>query len=248
MIEVSKRNLSAVLATAAVVIPARDEAADIGCVVARARALGLAVIVVDDFSSDGTADIASAAGARVLRLPFHAGSWAALQTGIRAALASGYQWTITLDADGQHDPEDIPRLLDAVLARDQGPNVVVASCVARGNRRRRLAWWALRRLSGLKVGDLTSGFRLYDQAAMKVLASSECTLLEYQDVGVLLHLHRSGLQLDEFEVDMNPRCHGQSRIFSSWRVVGHYLIYSALISVTRRAFRRSESVGGEFAR
>ena len=230
------------ISTAVAVIPARDEAADIGRVVAGARDLGLAVIVVDDFSSDRTAAEAGAAGARVLRLPFHAGSWTAMQTGIRAAVAAGYQWTITLDGDGQHDPQHIPQMLEFARARETAPNVVVGSCVARGNRRRKLAWRVLRLMSGLKVADLTSGFRLYDRQAMELLADSECTLLEYQDVGVLLHLHCRGLVLSEHEVAMQPRCHGQSRIFSSWRVVGHYLIYSALISLTRRAYGRSVRV------
>ena len=222
-----------------VVIPARNEAADIGSVVSAARALDLTVMVVDDCSTDDTGAMARAAGARVLRLPFHAGSWTAMQAGIRAALASGFLWTITLDGDGQHDPKDIPRLMEHALASQVPPNVVVGSCVARGNRRRKIAWRVFRFLSGLKVADLTSGFRLYDRAAMELLAGCGCTLLEYQDVGVLLHLHRRGLSIEEMEVDMCPRNHGQSRIFSSWRVVGHYLIYSALISITRRAYWRS---------
>ena len=239
------------MATTAVVIPARDEAADIGTVVAATRQLGLPAIVVDDFSSDDTAAVARRAGARVLRMPFHAGSWAAMQTGIRAALEGDYEWTVTLDADGQHDPKDIPRLLqhagDPAGDPESSASVVVASCVARGNLRRKLAWRVLRLLSGLGIADLTSGFRLYDRRAMEILGSSECTLLEYQDVGVLLHLHRQGLHMREFEVDMCPRCHGQSRIFRSWWAVGHYLVYSALVSLTRRSYSRSGTFAGEYA-
>jgi glycosyltransferase involved in cell wall biosynthesis len=229
------------------VIPARNEAADIGAIVARVRDLGLGVIVVDDFSSDDTVAEAQAAGARVLRLPFHAGAWTAMQTGIRAAVASGYQRTVTLDGDGQHEPADIPGLLTRMESPDSPPNVIVASCTKRGNRRRRLAWRVLRMLSGLKVADLTSGFRLYDRSAMEYLAESECTLLEYQDVGVLLHLHLRGMNLEEFQVQMRPRCHGQSRIFSSWRVVGHYLIYSALLSITRRKYLSSARLSKQAA-
>lgn len=218
------------------VIPARDEAADIGAVVRRVREIGLAVIVVDDFSSDETRAEARAAGARVLRLPFHAGSWTAMQTGLRAAVAAGFDWAVTLDGDGQHDPRDIPRLFDHLECSEPVPSVLVASCTKRGNRRRKLAWSVLRLLSGLSVADLTSGFRVYDRSAMEYLADSECTLLEYQDIGVLLHLHRRGMRLEEIPVEMRPRCHGQSRIFSSWRVVGHYLIYSTLLSITRRRY------------
>lgn len=235
------------MAETAVVIPARDESADIGAVVAATRRLGLQAIVVDDFSSDDTAAVAKRAGARVLRMPFHAGSWVAMQTGIRAALAEGYQWTVTLDADGQHDPNDIPRLFEYVHDEETSASVVVASCVARGNLRRKLAWRVLRLLSGLGIADLTSGFRLYDRRAMEVLGGGGCTLLEYQDVGVLLHLHRQGLRMVEFEVDMSPRCHGKSKIFRSWWAVGHYLIYSSLVSLTRRSYSRSVAFAGECA-
>lgn len=96
----------------------------------------------------------------------------------------------------------------------------MASCVARGNLRRKLAWRVLRLLSGLQVADLTSGFRVYGLEAMRVVAGRDCTLLEYQDVGVLLQLHRRGLRIEELDVDMRPRCHGKSRIFRSWVAVG----------------------------
>ena len=230
------------------VIPARDEAADIGHVVRGVRASGIQCIVVDDFSGDGTADVARRAGARVLRLPIHAGSWTALQTGFRAARAAGCDQVITLDGDGQHDPADIPQLIDFAGRRRRSGvrcDVVIASCVSRGNRRRKLAWRFLRLMSGLGVADLTSGFRLYGQEALDLLASSECTLLEYQDVGVLLHLHNKGMALAEVGVGMKPRCHGQSRIFSSWRVVGHYLVYSTLLSLTRRRYGFGRT--GDFA-
>ncbi len=233
------------IAGTAVVIPAQDEAADIGDVVARARAIGLDVFVVDDFSIDDTATIARQAGARVLRLPFHAGSWAATQTGIRAALDKGYERVVTLDADGQHDPEDIPRLLEHMADAESEPGLIVASCLARGNLRRKLAWRVLRLLSGLQVADLTSGFRVYGLEAMRVVAGRDCTLLEYQDVGVLLQLHRRGLRIEEFDVDMSPRCHGQSRIFRSWFAVGRYLVYSTLVSITRRAYGRSPAYADE---
>lgn len=231
------------IASTAAVIPAQDEAAGIGEVVARTRAVGLPVFVVDDCSADRTAAIARRAGARVLRLPFHAGAWAATQTGIRAALADGYQQVVTLDADGQHQPEDIPRLLDCMA--QSGPDLVVASCIARGNRRRKLAWRLLRLLSGLQVADLTSGYRVYGHDAMRVVAGRDCTLLEYQDVGVLLQLHRRGLRIEELDVAMNPRGHGQSRIFRSWFAVGRYLVYSTLVSITRRAYGRSPAAADE---
>lgn len=217
-----------------IVIPARDEAADVGDVVRRAVACGFPVVVVDDHSVDATAEVATRAGAEVLRLPFHAGCWAAIQTGMRHALAKGYRHVVTLDADGQHNPEDVTALV-AEMDQDNAPSVVIASCPDRANQRRRMAWRVLRWLSGLQISDLTSGFRVYDRSAVELLASSHCTLLEYQDVGVLLKLCHRKLKIIEREVSMRPRSHGRSRIFSSWPVVFYYLAYSCLIGTSRRA-------------
>jgi len=223
-----------------VVIPARDEAADVGEVVESVVATGMPVVVIDDYSADGTADIARRAGASVLQLPFHAGAWAAIQAGMRFAVARGFEFVATLDADGQHDPVDLETLLHRMDADDR-PNVVLGACVERANKRRRLAWRVLRWLSGLDVRDLTSGFRVYDRKAMDLLARPHQTLLEYQDVGVLLCLHAHGMQVREIEVPMRARRHGISRIFRSWPLVVYYLIYSSLIGTSRRG-RQTEEV------
>ncbi|MGK7297303.1 MAG: glycosyltransferase family 2 protein [Candidatus Wenzhouxiangella sp. M2_3B_020] len=222
------------------VIPARDEAADVAGVVRKIRGLGFPVVVVDDYSSDRTAEIAAAAGAVALRLPFHAGSWAAIQTGMRYASSLGCDYVITVDADGQHEPEEIGTLFDA-LHEAPASNVVIGACVDRANRRRRVAWRFLRWLSGLDVQDLTSGFRIYDRRAIGLLSREDQTLLEYQDVGVLLCLRTEGLAIRETQVEMLPRRHGISRIFRSWPLVAYYLIYSTLIGTSRRAHARRRS-------
>lgn len=216
-----------------VVIPARDEEADVGAVVKRVLALGFGAVVVDDHSSDGTRESARNAGATVLELPFHAGSWAAIQAGMRYALHNNCSHVVTLDADGQHNPEDIPALL-GLMSTGDSPNVVIGACVERANRRRRLAWRVLRWLSGLRVDDLTSGFRAYDRTAVELLARQRHTLLEYQDVGVLLCLGHADLKIAEVDVPMQARCHGMSRIFNSWPMVAYYLVYSTLIGGSRR--------------
>lgn len=215
------------------VVPARDEQADVGAVVKRVIASGFEAIVVDDHSTDRTREVARAAGATVLELPFHSGSWAAIQTGLRYAQHCGCSHVVTLDADGQHNPEDIANLLGGMDAPDS-PNVVIGACVERANRRRRIAWRTLRWFSGLQINDLTSGFRVYDRAAVDLLASQQHTLIEYQDVGVLLCLRQSNLRISEIGVDMQARCHGMSRIFNSWPMVAYYLIYTALIGSSRR--------------
>ncbi len=228
--------MSTVRAQTLVIIPAQNEAAVIAPIVDRVKALGLDVLVVDDFSKDTTAQEAQEAGARVIQLSFHAGAWAAMQTGIQVAWAEGYDYVVTMDGDGQHAPEDIPKLLDAIQDTAHRTHVVIGSCLSRGNKRRRVAWRLLRLISGVCVKDITSGFRIYDRQAIEILSATDCTLLEYQDIGVLLHLHRLGLSMREVPVEMGARQQGQSRIFSSWGVVAYYMAYSILLSISRRAY------------
>lgn len=104
------------------VIPAHDEEPRIGLVVLVARE-HLAVIVVDDGSGDATAAVARAAGARVLEQRPNQGKGAALRTGFQRALDEGADAILTLDADGQHDPAEIPGFLAAwaALPADQEP-------------------------------------------------------------------------------------------------------------------------------
>ncbi|MCG5526265.1 glycosyltransferase family 2 protein [Ectothiorhodospira haloalkaliphila] len=117
------------------------------------------VIVVDDGSTDDTADKARAAGAHVITHPYSMGNGAAIKTGARAADADVL---IFMDADGQHDPADIPRMLEAL---DKGYDMVVGARQkgSQANRGRGLANAFYNRLAsymtGHKVEDLTSGFR-----------------------------------------------------------------------------------------
>ena len=98
---------------------------------------------------------------------------------------------------------------------------------------RRIAWHWFRLLTGLNVTDLTSGFRCYRGDALRVLASSEATLLDYQDVGTLLMLRRAGLSVVEVPVRMNERVAGASRIFGSWLKVARYMAITTLLCLSR---------------
>jgi glycosyltransferase involved in cell wall biosynthesis len=158
-------------------IPGFNEAARIGTVVVAARE-HLPVLVVDDGSSDATSDRAREAGATVLRQEPNQGKGAALRTGFRRALDDGADAIVTLDADGQHDPAEIPRFLDASRGEPR-PDLVV------GQRNFR-AMPPIRRLSngvgriafsravGRDIPDNQSGYRLVSRRlAEATLASGE---------------------------------------------------------------------------
>jgi len=100
------------------VIPALNCQATVGQIVTETKEVGLQVIVVDDGSSDETARVAESAGATVLKHPSNLGKGHALATGITQALAWGAQAVATLDADGQHDPADLPSLITRLDSAD----------------------------------------------------------------------------------------------------------------------------------
>jgi glycosyltransferase involved in cell wall biosynthesis len=217
-----------------VVIPALNEADCIAEVITQARAHGdVDVLVVDDGSTDDTAAVAMVAGARVLRAPLWQGAWGAIQTGIRFAVRQGYTAVITMDADGQHEPSYLPQMIAAGREAD----VVIAACPSRGSRLRHVAWAYFRLLTGLQLDDLTSGFRFYNHRACRLLAMEEATLLDYQDLGVLLLLRRANLSIAEISVSMNARRSGASRVFSSWWTVGRYMVETTLLCLARWNYR-----------
>jgi glycosyltransferase involved in cell wall biosynthesis len=229
------------------VIPARDEAATVGAVVAGVRAAsGCGVLVVDDHSRDDTADVARRAGADTLRLSFNLGAWGATQAGIRYARRHGFAGVVTLDADGQHEPTSLPAMFEA-QART-GANVVIGTCVERLSPAKRLAWNYLRALTGLRLADFTSGLRLYDAHAIEILAGPEASLLDYQDVGVLMLLAKNGLRVEETPTPMQPRRAGHSRVFASWPVVARYMVHTTVLCVAQiDAGRRKGRLAGSAA-
>jgi len=148
--------------TISVVIPAKNEAASIDRVAAAVRAVlpDAELVVVDDGSTDATAQLAAQAGARVVRHPRSMGNGAAIKSGARAARG---EVVVFMDADGQHDPADIPRLLaeldcgfDMVVgARSRAGQASLGRALANGFYNRFASW-----ISNYPIADLTSGFRV----------------------------------------------------------------------------------------
>lgn len=158
----------------AIVIPAYNESATIVDVVKRARAQSARVIVVDDGSVDGTADLLAGLDVTVLRNAENSGKGASIFNGVQHALAEGAEAVITLDGDGQHQPEDIPRVLTA--ARIYPGSIIVASRLRKTENAPPLRLFANRFANfwvswaaGYWVPDSQSGFRLYPRAAFEAV-------------------------------------------------------------------------------
>ena len=224
-----------------VVIPAFNEGSRIGAVLQRLRASvpDVDVVVIDDGSHDDTAARARAADVHVISHPFNLGYGAALQTGYKYACAAGHAYVAQLDADGQHDPADVARLLAPLRAG--AADVVIGSRfvahtgydmgVTRGVGRR-VFQLVLRACGGPLIADPTSGYQAFTREAFTLLCE-DFYPSDFPDVDVLLVLHRNGMRLREEPVVMaaNPDAH--TSMHAGWRAV--YYTYKMLLATFRAA-------------
>lgn len=143
-------------------IPALNAGRTLPAIVAEARRQLEPVVVIDDGSSDRTGDVARAAGAIVLRHEMNRGKGAALKTGFAWALQNGYEGVITLDADGQHLPSEIPKFLaargDLIIG---GRAHLFQHMLPRRRNANRFSAWCISKCAGVHVPDSQSGFRFY---------------------------------------------------------------------------------------
>ena len=207
----------------AVVVPAKDEEATIGVLlnrIARVRVPGyeLHAIVVDDGSTDRTAAIACSKGAGVVRHPQNRGLGAAVRTGLRAAVEGGADAVAYLDADLEYYPEDIPRLVEPVLAGRAG--YVLGSRFRGGVRGMRLYRRAGNLAFTLLLVLLTRRYMTDGQTGMRAFsreaAASAEIIHDYNYAQVLtLDLLRKGFVVEEVSIRYRLREHGDS--FISWR-------------------------------
>ena len=158
-----------------IVIPAYNEELTIGSVVTLAKKYG-DVLVIDDGSSDRTSEIAESSGAIVVKHEVNKGKGKALKTGFDYALANDYDAVVCIDADGQHNPDEIPLLLEPIL--EDKADLVIGSRYLNGAHKniplyRRLGLWVLNvttiLASGVKITDSQSGFRALSRKALEVL-------------------------------------------------------------------------------
>jgi glycosyltransferase involved in cell wall biosynthesis len=233
------------------VIPAYNESATVASVVERVReqAPFFDVVVVNDGSTDDTAALASAAGADVLELPFNLGIGGAVQAGFVYARDNGYRYMTQVDGDGQHEPQDVSTLLDA-MAADPSLDVVCGSrflvpgeYLPPVSRRTGIHLFAflLSRIVGQPVTDPTSGFRLYNRNAIELFAADYPH--DYPEVEAVLMLHNHRLRMGEVPVRMFERGGGRSSISSGKSV--YYMIKVLLALFVGLLRRRAVPEPGE---
>ena len=184
-------------------IPAYNAETSIGEVIGRIRGHVPRVIVVNDGSSDRTEEIARGRGAEIISLPSNRGEGYALRQGFSLALNNGCSAILTLDADGQHDPADIPRFLEAHRADSDA--ILIGSRMAEADRFPRQRYYSNRTAAffiskalGQYLEDTQCGFRLYPAESLR---SIRLTTSRFQtETEVLLRAVRRGIRVSSVPV------------------------------------------------
>jgi glycosyltransferase involved in cell wall biosynthesis len=236
---------------ALLIIPAYNEAENIESVIVEIRRQHpqLEILVVDDGSTDATADFAERAGAAVLRLPFNLGYGAAIQTGIRYGLEGGYETAVLMDADGQHDPVSLENLLSPVVSGDAD--------LALGSRflgdseyrvpvSRRIGISLFSKVASIvsrqKITDPTSGYQAINRRAMAFIASDNYPP-DFPDADTIIRLHFAGIRIREVPVRIRQRQRGVS-MHNRWSIL--YYLYKMSLSILvallqRRSLRKGDA-------
>jgi glycosyltransferase involved in cell wall biosynthesis len=201
-----------------IIVPAWNEQDAIGGTIAEIRECvpDADLLVIDDGSLDLTAQRAQAAGATVCPLPFNLGVGGAMRTGYRYALRNGYDAAVQIDADGQHDPRYLARLLERLDTAD----VVIGARFAtpddpykvRGPRRWAMVLLArvLSRLAKTRLTDVTSGFRVSNRRAISVFSTHYPAEYLGDTVESLVIAARAGCTITQVPVTMRARVAGRA--------------------------------------
>jgi len=216
-----------------ILIPAFNETGAISDVIREVRQVmpKTPILVVDDASKDATYDRAKAAGADVLRLPHHLGLGGCVQAGYRLAYELGYDYVIRVDGDGQHDPRDIPTVLEAL---ERGDCEMVIGSRFVDDQGTHTSWLraagivffraVLRPILGKPVRDPTSGYVGVNRTALELFSAT--FPLEYPEIEALVVLQRKRFRFTEVPCRFRPRRTGRSTITAVKSL--YYIIYVLL--------------------
>jgi len=189
----------------AVLIPALNAAKTLAPIVTEAKQYIDRVVVIDDGSSDGTGDVARAAGAIVIRHDVNRGKGGALKSGFMWALEQGLDGVITLDADGQHLPRQIPMFLEH--RRATGADLIIGGrahlfdgMLPRRRMANRFSAWAVAKASRTNIRDSQSGFRFYSARVLREIPlRAEGFDMETE---VIIRAGVRGLRVEQIPIDL----------------------------------------------
>ena len=227
------------------IMPAFNEEGSIGAVIDEIRAFDpdLKIVVVDDGSGDRTSEIARSRGVHVVTLPFNLGIGAAVQTGFRFARANNFDLAVQIDADGQHDPSELPAVLAPLLAGDAdfvvgsrftGDRAFRSSFVRRlGIRLFALIVSAIARQ---RLTDTTSGFRAVNRRGIALFAADYPH--DYPEVETTVMVVKHRLRVKEAPVRMRERTAGRSSITA---LRSFYYMFKVLLALFVDLFRPGDA-------
>ncbi|ODA41181.1 glycosyltransferase family 2 protein [Desulfosporosinus sp. BG] len=201
------------------IVPALNEQDNIGSVVRNLKNISpwLDILVIDDGSTDQTAEVARTYGAKVISLPVNLGIGGAVQTGFLYAAKNHYDVALQVDGDGQHRAEEIKKLIDPVLTGQADVTIgsrFLAKTSYKSAWSRRMGIYLLSKtiqsVVRMKYTDPTSGFRAYNQKALRVVSTHYST--DYPEPDSIVTLVKNGLRVIEVSVEMDARLSGNSSI------------------------------------
>lgn len=205
-----------------VIIPSLNEEKAIGDVISgiKKELDGCDVLVIDGYSNDNTIDVSLSHGAEVIQVDKAFGIAAAVEAGILEAYRGNYQFLVRIDADGQHPPSEIRKILECVVSgsadfvigsrflgeADYSPNFLRSISIG-------TICFLLRALHHVRITDCTSGCQIYNRKVIEFFAQDK--KFEYSEIRAIWMAHKAGFSIKEEFINMAPRTSGVSS-FSPW--------------------------------
>lgn len=229
-----------------IIIPSYNEAATLAKVIKSIKFIlrSVTIVVINDGSTDDTAQIARNERVNLVNLPFNLGIGGSVQTGIKYAYQNNFNRAIQVDADGQHDPKYIVKLLNESL--NSNTDLIIGSrylkkTFYRTPFIRRLGisifTFLIKLVTGKKIADSTSGFRVFNRKALRFL--SRYYPVDFPEPESIVQLLKNGLTIKEVPVEMHARLAGESSV--TW-LKAIYFMMSISIAILVQALKKPKII------